>query len=79
MQNALDGRSPSSALDLLEAAEHLLEKVIASSCESRDSALDLLTVDALVTQALQEAAKDPATAATFADDAMQRLASHYPS
>ena len=75
MRRALnDNASPTSA-DYLQAAERLLAHVLDSDCESRSSALDLLTVDALVTQALEEAAHDPKTVANFADAAMLRLAS----
>ena len=74
MRRALNDNSSPTPFDYLEAAKRLLEKVLASECQSRSSALDLLTVDALVTQALEEAAKDPATIDTFADEAMRQLA-----
>ena len=73
MRSALNDNASPTAFELLEAAERLLGKVLESSCESRSSALDLLTVDALVTQALEEAAGDPAMLETFPDLAMQRL------
>ena len=75
IRQALNEKSSPTAYDYLEAAKRLLEKVLASECEDRSSALDLLTVDALVTHALEEAARDPATIETFADDAMRRIAS----
>jgi hypothetical protein len=76
MRAVLDANSSPTAPDLLGAAERLLDKVLSSDCESRSSALDLLTVDALITRALSEAANDPATLGKFATDAMRRLASH---
>ena len=63
-----------SADDLLRAAENLLDKVLASQCDNRDSALDLLTVDALVTRAMLVAARDTKTLAEFPDLAMKRIA-----
>jgi hypothetical protein len=76
MRTALNEQADPGPNDLLEAAERLLDKVLTSNCEARPSALDLLTVDALVTRALEESAKDPASVAKFADDAMTHLASH---
>ena len=73
MRSALNDKPSPSAYDLREAAKRLLEKVLDSECESRSSALDLLTVDALVTQALEEAAKDPGMLEAFPEQAMQRL------
>jgi hypothetical protein len=75
MRRALNDNPSPAASDYLDAAERLLMHVLDSDCESRSAALDLLTVDALVTQALQEADTDPATIANFADAAMRRLAS----
>ena len=40
---------------LLETAQSLLEKVLQTDCAERESALDLLTADALVTYALEMA------------------------
>ena len=59
MHNAVDGTRNPSPEQLLEAANHLLKKVLTTNCESRASALDLLTVDALVTRAMEFAADDP--------------------
>jgi hypothetical protein len=63
-----------SADDLLRAAETLLDKVLATQCENRDSALDLLTVDSLVTRAMEIAARDPQSLAEFPELAMKRIA-----
>jgi hypothetical protein len=75
MRDALGGASSASPDAILTAAERLLEHVLAGECESRDSALDLLTVDALVTKAMEIAARDPDLIARFPALAMKRLAS----
>ena len=60
---------------LLGNAEHLLDRVLDGACESRDSALDLLTIDALVTRAMESAVHDPKLFAEFPELAMKRLSS----
>ena len=62
-----------SAGDALRAAEQLLDRILAGECESRDSALDLLTVDALVTRAMEIAARDPKLLDEFPESAMKRI------
>jgi hypothetical protein len=76
MREAVDGKSDPAAGDLLEAAERLLDKVLRSDCETRASALDLLTVDALMTHSLLLANKDSNTRGAFADQAMARVGTH---
>ena len=76
MRAAVDNKTVPSAAELLEAAERLLDRVLRMDCESRESALDLLTVDALMTRALAIAAKDPSLLEEFPEHAMQRIASH---
>ena len=76
MQAAVNGNPDPAAGDLLEAAERLLDKVLRSDCETRASALDLLTVDALMTHSLLLASRNPKTHADFAKRAMTRIASH---
>ncbi|MGH7619831.1 MAG: hypothetical protein ACREPM_21670 [Gemmatimonadaceae bacterium] len=56
------------------AAEALLRDLLARPTAGRESALDLLAVDALVTYAFEAAATDPNTLAALADAAMTRLA-----
>jgi hypothetical protein len=68
-----DATSNPSAEELLEAAEHLLDRVLRTDCETRASALDLLTVDALMTHALLVASKDPRAPDDFAERALARL------
>ena len=77
MRNALGGATGNqSANDLLEAAERLLEKVLRTDCETRASALDLLTVDALMTHALLVANRDQRTPDDFTEQAMHAVASY---
>jgi hypothetical protein len=76
MASALNNNPSATAPEVLEAAERLLDRVLRTDCESRASALDLLTVDALMTRALELAAKDPKLLAEFPERAMQRIASH---
>lgn len=63
-----------TANDFLDAAAHLLGRVLRTDCETRAAALDLLTVDALMTRALELAAADPVLMETFPERAMQRIA-----
>jgi hypothetical protein len=56
------------------AAEELLRELLARPSAGRESALDLLTVDALVTYAFEAASEDVDSLAGRADAAMARLA-----
>ena len=76
MARALNNKPGPTAPEVLEAAERLLDRVLRTDCESRESALDLLTVDALMTHALEIAANDPNLLEEFPELAMQRIASH---
>jgi len=58
----------------LSAGELILDGLLASGSTSRESALDLLTVDALVTYAFQLAADDPTRLEARAARAMARIA-----
>ena len=75
MRTALQNNPSPSAVEVLDAAEHLLDRVLRTDCETRAAALDLLTVDALMTHALELAAKDPAVLDQFPEQAMHRVAS----
>jgi len=75
MRRALSDNPSPTAPDILEAAIRLLDKVLLTDCQSRESALDLLTVDALITQAVAIAGKDEKQMDTFFDEAMRRIAS----
>ena len=65
-----------TAEQLLEAAEHLLDRVLRTDCETRASALDLLTVDALMTHALLVASKDHGASDDFASANQDCVALH---
>ena len=69
-----DATSNPTAEELLEATEHLLDRVLRTDCETRASALDLLTVDALMTHALLVASKDPGVSDDFTERALARIA-----
>ena len=76
VRNALnEGTVDPTAEDLLAAAERALDKVLRTDCETRASALDLLTVDALITQALEIASKDPNAPEDFPEQALRRITS----
>jgi hypothetical protein len=76
MRIALNDNPSPSATEVLAAAERLLDTVLRTDCETRSSALDLLTVDALMTHALEIAAKDPKVLDEFPQLAMRRIAAH---
>lgn len=73
---ATDGARPGDEVPeaCLEAAERALTAMFANGATSRDSALDLLTIDALVTYAFQAAADAPERIEARAMRAMQRIA-----
>jgi len=60
--------------ELLETAQGLLEKVLQTDCDTRDSALTLLTADALVTYALEVANDAEGQSDDFAHRAMKTVA-----
>jgi hypothetical protein len=76
MRSALNDNASPTPTDLLDAAERMLDSVLRTDCESRASALDLLTVDALMTRALEIAAHDHSLLEEFPERAMRRIASH---
>ena len=75
---ALGARANQPASDAssvtMAAAEQLLRELLSRPAVGRESALDLLTVDALVTYSFEAAATDPSSLAARAEDAMTRLA-----
>ena len=75
MRRALGDNVSPTATEVLEAAERLLDQVLRTECESRSSALDLLTVDALMTHALEIANRDSDSLEKFSREAMHRIAS----
>ena len=64
-----------SSTILVGAAERLLRQLTTQRTLARDSALDLLTVDALVTYAFEYAATSPDTLRHTTTMAMERLGS----
>ena len=74
MRRALDDNPSPTATEVLAAAERLLDRVLSGECQDRSSALDLLTVDALMTRALEIAARDPKLLEEFPELAMRRIA-----
>ncbi len=75
MRRALNEKGSPTAPELLDAADRLLDHVLATDCETRAAALDLLTVDALMTRALEIAGSDLTVLAEFPEEAMRRIAS----
>jgi len=76
MRGALNDKTSPTAAELLDAAERLLDRVVRTDCETRSSALDLLTVDALMTRALEIAGTEAKLLDEFPEEAMRRIASH---
>ena len=74
MRKALKDNPSPTATEALDAAERLLDSVLRTDCETRASALDLLTVDALMTYALEIAGRDPSLLEEFPEEAMRRIA-----
>ena len=79
IEQTLGRRFQGDAADASElciaAAEELLRELLARPTAGRESALDLLTVDALVTYAFEAASENPDTLTARAEAAMSRLAS----
>jgi hypothetical protein len=75
MQSALNDNASPTPNELLDAADRMLDKVLRTDCEARSSALDLLTVDALMTRALEIASRDAKLLEEFPEQAMRRIAS----
>jgi hypothetical protein len=73
MRSALDDNQSPTPAEVLAAAERLLDNVLRTDCETRASALDLLTVDALMTRAMEIACRDPKLLEGFPEQAMRRI------
>ena len=58
----------------LAAAERLVSDLLRDNCTTRDSALELLAADALVTYAFEAAARSPADLVPRAAESMRRIA-----
>jgi hypothetical protein len=71
--DALDHPARDASASCLDAAERLLVRVLQRGDGDRETAYDLLCVDALVTYAYESAAEGPATLAESAASGMIRL------
>jgi hypothetical protein len=72
--NGVDANAATATDICLRAAERLVGELLRGDSASRESALDLLAADALVTYAFEAAAEAPATLAATASAAMERIA-----
>lgn len=72
---AANGESATTASACLAAAETIVEELMLRDCTSRESALDLLAADALVTYAFEAASESPLQLVERATQAMMRMAS----
>ena len=75
MGDRMDRAADEASTACLDAAEELLRELLARPSAGRESALDLLTVDALVTYAFEAASATPESLDARATDAMRRFAS----
>lgn len=75
MGDRVDRKADEASTVCLDAAEELLRELLARPSVGRESALDLLTADALVTYAFEAASEMPESLDARATDAMRRLAS----
>ena len=74
LRHELRGESADLCDTCLGAAEGLVRALLGENATSRDSALDLLAADALVTYAFEAASEQPGGLARRASAAMVRLA-----
>ena len=72
--DALNGDAGDPAAACLRAGEQLARTLLRENATSRDSALDLLAADALVTYAFEAASERPPELAARARAAMTRIA-----
>lgn len=70
----LSGESTDVAETCIAAAERLVRTLLGQNATARDSALDLLAADALVTYAFEAASERPSDLARRASAAMSRIA-----
>ena len=72
--DALHGEAIDAGEECLRAGERLAGSLLRRNATTRESALDLLAADALVTYAFEAASERPSELATRATDAMVRIA-----
>jgi hypothetical protein len=58
----------------MDASEAAMERLLVDGCLTRESALDLLAVDALITYAFEAAADEPSSLEERAGQALARIA-----
>ena len=75
MGDRMDRAAHEVSMACLDAAQALLRELLSRPSAGRESALDLLTVDALVTYAFEAASEAPGSLDAHATDAMLRFAS----
>ena len=76
MQGMVGSRTvgSSAAEPLVNSSEVAMERLVVDGCLTRDAALDLLAVDALVTYAFEAAADEPSSLEARAGRALARIA-----
>jgi uncharacterized membrane protein len=72
--DALEGDAEDAAAECLRAGEQLVRTLLRENATSRDSALDLLAADALVTYAFEAASARPSDLAERSRAAMTHIA-----
>ena len=72
--SALDSDASAAAASCLRAGEELARELLGKNATSRESALDLLAADALVTYAFEAASERPGDLAVQCRAAMVRIA-----
>ena len=73
--DSLDSDASGALEACLRAGERLVEALLRNNATSRESALDLLAADALVTYAFEAGSEVPSELGARARDAMTRIAS----
>ncbi len=74
LHRQIGGRASEAYGAVLSTAESLLAELLILGCESRERALDLLAIDALITYAFEAAAESPDTLSARATHAMGTIA-----
>ncbi len=76
---AADGATADRTQACLHAAERLIERLLRGDCTTRESALDLLAADALMTYAFEAAGDSPGDLRARARHAMRSIAAQVPA
>jgi hypothetical protein len=74
LADSLEMGRPDVVEACLRAGEQVVESLLRDNATSRESAIDLLAADALVTYAFEAAADRPAELSSLAANAMARIA-----